>query len=136
MNKVQVSYSLTTYSPYEGYRIAFNGTKGRLETWIKEKQPWEEYEEDDVLMLTHNFGKRKFIRVQPQEGGHGGGDPRLHAYLFKGENQADPLNQAAGVRAGAMAILVGIAARKSIDTGAPVKIEGLTSLKPQITAYQ
>jgi predicted dehydrogenase len=27
-NKVQVSYSLTAYSPYEGYRISFNGTKG------------------------------------------------------------------------------------------------------------
>ncbi len=29
-NGVQVSYSCTTYSPYEGYRIAFNGTEGRL----------------------------------------------------------------------------------------------------------
>ncbi len=135
MNKVQVSYSLTAYSPYEGYRIAFNGTKGRLEAWIKEKQPWEEYENDDVLMLTHNFGKRKFIRITPEEGGHGGGDPRLHAYLFKGENQADSLNQSAGVRAGAMAVLVGIAARKSIDSGLPVKIESLTSLKPKITAH-
>ena len=46
-NQVQVSYSLTTYSPYEGYRIAFNGTEGRLEAWIKEKQPWEEKEEDE-----------------------------------------------------------------------------------------
>ncbi len=27
-NGVQVSYSCTTYSPYEGYRIAFNGTRG------------------------------------------------------------------------------------------------------------
>lgn len=32
-NGVQVSYSLTTYSPYEGFRLAFNGTEGRLETW-------------------------------------------------------------------------------------------------------
>ncbi len=30
-NGVQVSYSLTTY--YEGYRIALNGTKGRMEAW-------------------------------------------------------------------------------------------------------
>ena len=35
-NGVQVAYSLTTYSPYEGYRIAFNGTKGRLEAWIQD----------------------------------------------------------------------------------------------------
>ncbi|MBT8106666.1 MAG: Gfo/Idh/MocA family oxidoreductase, partial [Gammaproteobacteria bacterium] len=32
-NDVQVSYSLTTYSPYEGFRVAFNGMKGRMETW-------------------------------------------------------------------------------------------------------
>ena len=32
-NGVQVSYSCTTYSPYEGYRIAFNGTMGRMEAW-------------------------------------------------------------------------------------------------------
>ncbi len=132
MNKVQVSYSLTTYSPYEGYRIAFNGTKGRLEAWIKEKQPWEEIEDGDVLMLTKNFGKRKIIRVMPEPGGHGGGDPRLHAYLFKGENQNDPLKQSADVRAGAMAILVGIAARNSIDTGKPIKIADLTTLKPKV----
>ena len=27
-NDVQVSYSLTTYSPYEGLTIAFNGMNG------------------------------------------------------------------------------------------------------------
>lgn len=134
MNKVQVSYSLTTYSPYEGYRIAFNGTKGRLEAWIKEKQPWEELEEGDVLRLTKNFGKSKIIRVMPQKGGHGGGDPILIARLFKDQHAPDVLNQAAGVREGAMSILTGVAARKSIDTGMPVKIESLTTLKPRVKA--
>ena len=32
-NGVTVNYSLTTYSPYEGWQIAFNGFNGRLETW-------------------------------------------------------------------------------------------------------
>ncbi|MDR0811474.1 MAG: Gfo/Idh/MocA family oxidoreductase [Paludibacter sp.] len=129
-NKVQVSYSLTTYSPYEGYRIAFNGTKGRLEAWIKERQPWEE-EDGDVLMLTKMFGKRKIIRIMPQGGGHGGGDPLLHARLFKTPDAPDTLKQSAGIREGAMAVLIGIAARNSIDTGKIVKIGDLTSLKPQ-----
>ena len=31
-NGAQMSYSLTAYSPWEGYRIAFNGTKGRHRT--------------------------------------------------------------------------------------------------------
>ncbi|GAB6012747.1 Gfo/Idh/MocA family oxidoreductase [Viscerimonas tarda] len=129
-NKVQVSYSLTTYSPYEGYRIAFNGTKGRLEAWIKERQPWEE-EDGDVIYLTKNFGKRKIIRVMPQSGGHGGGDPILHSHVFKKQVLPDTLNQAAGVREGAMSVLIGIAARNSIDSGKPVKIDSLTTLKPK-----
>ncbi|HSK13342.1 MAG TPA: Gfo/Idh/MocA family oxidoreductase, partial [Phnomibacter sp.] len=32
-NGVMVNYSLTTYSPYEGWRIAFNGMNGRIDTW-------------------------------------------------------------------------------------------------------
>lgn len=39
VNGVQVSYSLTTYSPYEGYRIAFNGTKGGLMRRYKNRSP-------------------------------------------------------------------------------------------------
>lgn len=126
-NKVQVSYSLTTYSPYEGYRIAFNGTKGRLEAWIKEKQPWEE-DNFDEIHLTTSFGKREIIRIDNSEGGHGGGDVRLRKQVFLGGD--DPWKQAAGSRDGAMSCLVGIAARNSIDTGKPVKIADLTTLKP------
>jgi hypothetical protein len=44
---------------------------------------------------------------------------------------ADPLKQSAGTRDGAMSILTGIAARKSIDTGKPVKVADLTDLQPQ-----
>ena len=44
----------------------------------------------------------------------------------------DPLNQSASVRDGAFSILVGIAARKSCESGDPVKIAALTSLKPGI----
>ncbi|MGB3005050.1 MAG: Gfo/Idh/MocA family oxidoreductase, partial [Chitinophagaceae bacterium] len=32
-NGVTANYSLTAYSPYEGWQIAFNGMKGRIETW-------------------------------------------------------------------------------------------------------
>jgi predicted dehydrogenase len=128
-NNVQVSYSLTTYSPYEGYRIAFNGTGGRLEAWIKERQPWEE-EPFDEIHLTNNFGKREIIRIPNNEEGHGGGDVRLRKQIFNPDGK-DPYRQAAGSRDGAMSILVGIAARNSIDSGKPVKIESLTSLKPQ-----
>jgi len=33
-NNVVLNYSLTTYSPYEGWKVAFNGTKGRIEAWL------------------------------------------------------------------------------------------------------
>ena len=128
-NGVNVSYSLTTYSPYEGYRIAFNGTKGRLEAWIKEsgKMTIEPYDE---LMLSKNFGDVEYIKI-PQAEGHGGGDARLRDKIFRNPNAPDTYRQSAGSRDGAMAILVGIGARKSIQTGQPVKISDLTDLKPK-----
>ncbi len=127
-NGVQVAYSLTTYSPYEGYRIAFNGTKGRIDVWIEESNPIEEKPYDEVV-LTQNFGKREFIRVPHGTSGHGGGDKLLKDKIFGGVTE-DPLNQSANVRDGALSILVGIAARKSCESGQPVKIADLTSIKP------
>jgi predicted dehydrogenase len=127
-NGVQVSYSLTTYSPYEGYRIAFNGTKGRIDVWIEESNPLMEKPYDEI-MITHNFGTREFIQVPHGTSGHGGGDRLLKDKIFGGVTE-DPLHQSASVRDGALSILVGIAARKSCETGLPVKIADLTSIKP------
>jgi predicted dehydrogenase len=127
-NGVQVSYSLTAYSPYEGYRIAFNGTKGRIDAWIQEKNPTHDGEYDEI-MITRNFGSRSYIRV-PQSDGHGGGDILLLEKIWK-KIQEDPMKQSANVRDGAFAILTGVAARKSCDTGKPVKIADLTTLKPE-----
>jgi predicted dehydrogenase len=129
-NNVQASYSLTAFSPYEGYRIAFNGTKGKLDAWIKEMQPWEEPGFDEISITT-NFGEREIIKIPNNESGHGGGDTRLRKQIFNPEGN-DTLKQAAGSRDGALSILIGIAARNSIDTGLPVKIAGLTSLLPQV----
>jgi predicted dehydrogenase len=129
-NNVHVSYSLTTYSPYEGYRIAFNGTKGRLEAWIQERQPWERKDHDE-LRLTDNFGETQIIEVPKGGGGHGGGDTRLRDRIFKDPNAPDPLRQSAGTRDGAMSVLIGVAARKSIEEGKKINIADLTDLVPQ-----
>jgi predicted dehydrogenase len=130
MNGVQVSYSCTTYSPYEGYRIAFNGTKGRIEAWIKERQPWSA-EDYDEIRVTDNFGDTELIQIPHAGGGHGGGDTRLRDRIFKDPNAPDPYRHAAGVRDGAMSILIGIGARTSVKTDEPVKIASLTTLKPR-----
>lgn len=129
-NNVQVSYSLTTYSPYEGYRIAFNGTKGRIEAWVKERQPWEA-EDYDEIRVTDNFGETELIRIPHADGGHGGGDARLKDRIFRDPSASDPLDQSAGSRDGAMALLLGVAARRSVETSAPVRVGDLTDLVPR-----
>jgi predicted dehydrogenase len=132
-NGVQVSYSLTTYSPYEGYRIAFNGTKGRIDAWIQESNPVHDGGYDEI-MITRNFGKRNYIRI-PQAPGHGGGDVLMHDKIWKKITE-DPFQQAADVRDGAFSILTGVAARKSCDSGKPIKIGDLTTLKPRAIKIQ
>jgi predicted dehydrogenase len=132
-NGVQVSYSLTAYSPYEGYRIAFNGTEGRLEAWIQESNPpaADDKKGYDELMLTKNFGKPELIKVPIPQGGHGGGDKLLKDKIFI-PGTGDALRQSAGIRDGALSCLIGIAARNSCDTGKPVKIGDLTTIKPGV----
>lgn len=127
-NGVQVAYSLTAYSPYEGYRIAFNGTKGRLEAWIQESKPTSDVNYDE-LVLFRNFGKREYIHIPFGTSGHGGGDSLLKDQIFLPDTQ-DPYQQCASVRDGALACLIGIAARNSIASGKPVMIEDLTSIVP------
>lgn len=148
-NGTTLSYSLTTYSPYEGLRVAFNGTKGRIDAW--EDIPWlkgvggvdqatmhaAEMNQDtndkkeEPIMLMENFGNYEVIKVEIPRGGHGGGDTRLKRQIFAEPNMPDPLKHVAGLRDGAMAILLGIAARKSIETNKPVNVGELTTLKPQ-----
>jgi len=128
-NGVQVSYSLTTYSPYEGYRIAFNGTKGRIDAWIEESKPISDADYDKIILFK-NFSKRQYIHIPHGTSGHGGGDDLLQDQIFL-PNTQDPFQQCAGIRDGALACLVGIAARKSIEVRQPIHIADLTSIKPQ-----
>jgi predicted dehydrogenase len=129
-NKVQVSYSLTTYSPYEGYRIAFNGTKGRIDFWMHERQPWP-IENFDEIHVTDNFGKPEFIKLPRIDADHYGGDPLMKDKIFRYPSAPDRLQQAANARDGAMSVLIGVAARKSIDTGRSISIAELTDIVPQ-----
>lgn len=119
-NGVQVSYSLNTFLPIEGYHLAFNGKKGRVQIRQYERQAWETSPEDEILVL-RNFGPAERIRVPHQPGGHFGGDPALQKMLF-GPGAADPLGQRAGARAGAVSVLCGVAAVESVRSSAPVKV--------------
>jgi predicted dehydrogenase len=148
-NEVVVNYSLTTYSPFEGWRIAFNGVDGRIEAW--QDIPWleegsldqsalhaaemdQEGNKNQIfspIIVHKNWEKHEVQTVAYQRGGHGGGDDRLQEKIFLNPDNPDPLKHAAGLRDGAMSILIGIAARRSIESGEPVSIGSLTDLVPR-----
>ena len=153
-NGVTVNYSLTTYSPYEGWQIAFNGTSGRMETWedipYLQKTPedqagrhaMEMSNADDAIpgefreiMVMDNFSKNFEVYTSPKvRGGHGGGDIRMQRRIFIDKTD-NPHHVMAGTREGAMSILIGIAARKSIAMKRPVRISELTELQPMAKRY-
>ena len=137
-----MSYHLTAYSPWEGFRIAFNGTKGRLECEVQERayvsgtqvdhnQPDIRDGKDFVvkepvrILVRPHWGKPIEVPIPEQsEGGHGGGDSRLLRDLFVGDLD-DPLQRAADHRSGAASILTGIAANRSFQTGQVVRVKDL-----------
>jgi predicted dehydrogenase len=125
-NGALMSYSLNAFMPIEGYHLAFNGTKGRLEVRDYERQPWEVAEESDIALI-RNFGKREMIVVPKADSGHGGGDSRLQDLIFK-KVEAPSYLQLPDSRAGAMSCLTGIAARTSVIEKRPVKIADLVRI--------
>ncbi len=125
-NGVQMSYSVNAFMPIEGYRLAFNGTEGRLEVRDFERQPWPT-SEDTEMHVIRNFGERKKVELPKVEGGHYGGDDVMRDLIFRNTPLPDYLGLPTS-RAGALSCLTGIAARKSMDSGAPVKIADLVKI--------
>lgn len=126
-NGVQLNYTANTFLPYEGQAISFNGTQGRIDL--------NEFSgggfRSDELRLTRSFGKSEVITDfgPRREGGHGGADTSLHDLIFRGLPKDDPLGLRADLRAGALAGLIGIAARRSIERGGQmIKINDLVKL--------
>ncbi len=148
-NNVVLNYSLTTYSPYEGWRVAFNGMEGRIEAWMdipyfkdvtvsqaemhaqEMDQSGKEEKESEPIIVHRLWKEHETVRVPTSRGGHGGGDQRLQEKIFKNPDMPDPYGRAAGLRDGAMSVLIGIAARKSIESGETVRIAELTNLEPR-----
>jgi len=123
-NGVNMSYSVNTFMPIEGYRVAFNGTNGRLEVRDYERQAWDPGEETEMYLIK-NFGQREKIEAKGSSaGGHGGGDTRLRDLIFRHASAPEHM-RLPGSRAGAMSCLTGIAARRSIDENRPIRIADL-----------
>jgi predicted dehydrogenase len=125
-NGAHMSYSLNAFMPFEGYRLAFNGEKGRLEVRDYERQPWPIEEETEVY-LTKSFGQREKIAIEKVTGGHAGGDARIRDLIFRNV-QMPSYMRLPGSRAGALSCLTGIAARRSVEQNRPIKISELVRL--------
>jgi predicted dehydrogenase len=139
-----MSYHLTAYSPWEGYRIGFNGTRGRLEVLLEENSyrlPRTSYNIEATaadaslppkIVLRPLWEKPVEIELPvATEGGHGGGDIRLLRDVFVGADN-DPLGRAAGHVDGATSIMTGIAANRAFKTGEVVRVADLLKIPANV----
>ncbi|TFW27317.1 Gfo/Idh/MocA family protein [Massilia horti] len=135
-NGVQLKYALSAYDAWEGYHIAFNGTKGRLEHRIVESagaagagQVQSKSNEVSTRIIPLR-GAARDIEPWVGTGGHGGGDNVMLDEIF-GDAPADKFKRISDERAGAYSCLVGIAANRCFETGNSVRIADLvTGLTP------
>ncbi len=126
-----LSYSLNASCPYEGYKLAINGTQGRLETEAFHgggmRLPFPPPPPQQIRLFPL-FEGRQTIDLVAKGGGHGGGDPLLLRDLFIGPDPLAPFSRHAGILDGAYAVLIGAAARESLKSGQPVDIPKLPNL--------
>ncbi|MFC1735792.1 Gfo/Idh/MocA family protein, partial [Candidatus Hydrogenedentota bacterium] len=126
----KLSYSLNAHSPWEGYTISFNGSRGRLEHKCEEAV----YVNADGTIPGALKKDGTWIRIFPHwkpayemelwtgEGGHGGGDLPLLKDVLTPNPPEDKYKRAADQCAGAWSIVTGIAANISMAEGRVVNV--------------
>jgi hypothetical protein len=134
-----LSYSLNAFNAWEGYIVAFNGTRGRLEHSLVESVYVNGTEtvqggvvENGVkIRVVPLRGEGYDVEPWSAAGDHGGGDRLMLEDIFLPAPNPDKYLRAADERAGACSILVGIAANRSMETGAKVVVSDLIGKVPQ-----
>ena len=128
-NGVLLNYSANFSTPYEGYRLAINGTHGRLEA-----EEWGgagstafpcPRKDDHYIEYYPIFGSRERISIKPGVGFHGGGDNLIQEDVFLGEEPDRKYDILAKSKDGLRAIAIGDAVYKSIVSG---QIQDLTEV--------
>jgi hypothetical protein len=152
-----MTYHLTAYSPWEGYRVMFNGSAGRLELEVVESS-WQPPGRGTstrsaihgeaamanaggaTIRLRRLWEPPADVPVTIAHAGHGGADERMLTALYgppdppetesdhAGEPGGDAARQRADQRDGAWALAVGVAANESFLTGQPTRIADLFTL--------
>jgi len=137
-----MSYSLNAHSPWEGYTVSVNGTRGRAELTVVERgavlldadghavvdpsaRPDDVVAEDtrpvgERLVLQKHFESAREVPIPAGDGGHGGGDSLLLAEVFAGPT-GDPLGRAATWSDGIRSVVVGLSGNRSLETGQAVR---------------
>jgi predicted dehydrogenase len=140
-----MSYHLTAYAPWEGYRLMINGSRGRLELEVVESDHVAPSAagavkgEPGAAATAEQGFKRLLVRpfwAPPREivveglsrGGHGGADVRMLADLVR-PGAEDPLHRKADAADGARALLTGLAANESIRTGTAVRVTDVLNIE-------
>jgi predicted dehydrogenase len=131
-----LTYHLTAYSPWEGYRLMVNGSKGRLELEVVENDHVSLADGPEVhgtsanpeagwaKLTVHPFWRPPVVvPLEHSRTGHGGADQRMLHDLF--HPAPDPLNRKADHHDGALSLLTGFAANQSFLTGQPVRVSDI-----------
>lgn len=144
-----MTYSLNAHSPWEGYTVSINGTRGRVELRVVERGAIRvdgdgrvvldpsatpdavpvaaSRPEGEQLLLQRHWKGAEEVAIPQGRGGHGGGDAILLMDVFRRDLRVgdDPLGRAAGFVDGVRAIAVGVAANRSLETGQAVLVDDL-----------
>ena len=133
-NGVKMSYSLNSFSPWEGHIVSINGTRGRLEHKCEESAyinadgsvPGALKKEGTWIRIYPHWKPAYSLDVWEAKGGHGGADPVMLKYIFDPDAQPeDKYLRASDQRSGAWSILTGIAANHSMAEGRPILVDEL-----------
>jgi predicted dehydrogenase len=141
---ISMSYSLTAYSPWEGYRVSINGIEGRAELEVVENaavlldgdQVLDPSATEDTrganglrrmgekLVVQRQWEQAYEVPIVSGRKGHGGGDALLISDVFRG-SEADPLGRRASWIDGVRSVAVGIAGNRALEEDRPILISEL-----------
>ena len=118
-----MSYSLNAAAAYEGWRVAINGSKGRLEAF----SPFTGFQAGESSIKVFDLGDNLTeYKVAELQGTHGGSDDLMRDEIFGQKPlKPDPLGRAADISAGVNSLMIGASANISIKQGIVVDIDEL-----------
>ena len=125
-----LSYSCNFCTPWEGYILGINGTKGRVEI-VHHSNPdptggTAPAEDRGIIAFYPLFGGKEEIVIPPVPGGHGGADYTMQRDLFDRVcDESRELNLVAGSAEGAVSVAMGEAVWRSAVERRPVNVEEL-----------